>query len=191
MKVSAIHTLVFVIQRLFAILFRLADKSLNVFLPVPIATLNFLASSCFINSKVSLELSSFPAKLCNARFTTASRSRIDEPKTFEIASPLCTSSVASLNHYYFQNLSPKTIHILCKIKHVATKSDTFFKWTSICFKRIRHLSLSILNVRSTHMRIELCTKFQWYSSLDGPSLWPLNEANIHGRYGYATSPTNQ
>ena len=113
------------------------------------------------------------------------------PGRLGMASPLCTSSVASRIHSSFQNVSPNTIHMLCKTKHVATKSGTFFKCTSILFKRIRHLPLSIPNARSTHIRVELCTKFQWYSSRDKPSLWPLNGANIHGRQGYAASPTKQ
>ena len=127
MKLSAIHALVFAIQRRFAIEFRLADNSLNVLPPVPIVTSNFLAFSCFMNSSVSLELSSILGKLCNARFATASRSRIDEPVIFGIASPLCTSSVASRNNSCFQKWSPKIMYILCNTKHVAAKSYTFFK----------------------------------------------------------------
>ena len=37
------------------------------------------------------------------------------------------------------------MHMLCKIKHVETKSGTLFKCTSIIFKRICHLPLSIPN----------------------------------------------
>ena len=87
------------------------------------------------------------------------------------------------------NVSPKFMHMLCKVKQVKTKSGTFFKCTSTLFKIIRHLPLSIPNARSTHMRVELCTKFQWYFCRERPSLWPLNRANIQEWHGYAASPT--
>ena len=140
--------------------FLLADNSLNNLPLVHIATLNSLASSCFMFSSVSLEFSSIPAKVCNARFAIASLSRINELGTLRIASPLYTSFVASLNHCTFQKLSLKTIHMLCKIKHVAIKSETFFKCTSIIFNKIHHLPLSIPKVRSTHMRVELYKNIQ-------------------------------
>ena len=41
---------------------------------------------------------------------------------------------------------------------------TLFICISIIFKRIRHSPFNMPNTRSTHMRMELCTKFQWYSS---------------------------
>ena len=149
---------VFAIQRLFAMPFRLADNSLNDFPAVLIEISN--ASSCLIYSRVSRDASSMPAKLCNAKFATAICSRVDEPDTYGIASPLCTSSEASHIHSSLQNVSPKIMHMLCKIKHVETKSGMFFNCTSTLFKRIRHLPLSIPNARSMHMRVELWTKFQ-------------------------------
>ena len=157
MKVCAMHALVFAIQRLLAMLFRLADNSLNVLLPLLIEISNSIASSYSIYSGVSLELSSIPAKLCNAKFATVSRSCMDELGIFGMASPLCTSLMAFRNHSYFQKFSPKMMHMLSRIRHVATKSCTFFKCTSILFKRIRHLPFSMPNARLTHIRGELCT----------------------------------
>ena len=180
---------VFVIRRLLTMAFHLADNSFNDFLAVLIEISNAIASSCLMYSRVSRDLSSMPAKLCNAKLATAIHSHMDEPGTCGIASPLRTSSVASRIHSSLQKVSPKIMHMLCKTKHVETKSGTFFKCTSTLFERICHLPLSIPNARSTHMRVELWTKFQWYSSRERPSLWPLNGANIQGRHGYATSPT--
>ena len=85
-------------------------------------------------------------------------------------------------HSCLQKVSPKIMHMLCKTKHVVTKSGTLFKCTSILFKMIRHLPFSIPNARSTHMRVKLWTKFQWYFSRERPSLWPLKGANIQGRH---------
>jgi len=95
---------------------------------------------------------------------------------------------ASCIHSFFQKLSPKMIQMLCRIKHVVTKSSTFFKCTSIIFKRICHLPFSSPNVRSMHIWIELWTNFQWYSSRDNPSLCPLNDDNIQGQHRYTASP---
>ena len=164
------HAFVFTIQRLLAMPFRRADNSLNDFLIVLIEISNAIASFCLMSSSVSRDASSIPVKLCNVKLATAIRSRMNKPGTCGIASPLCTSLVASRIHYSFQNVSPKIMHMLCKTKHVKTKSGTFFKCTSTIFKRIRHRPLSILKARSTHMRVELWTKFQWYSSRKRPSL---------------------
>ena len=149
---------VVVIQRFFAInamSFRLSDNSLNDFPAMLIEISNAIASCYLKYSKNFRDLSSMPATLCNAKFATAIRSRMDEPGTCGIASPLCTSSVASRIHYSLQNESPKIMHMLCKTKHVETKPGTFFKCTSTLFKRIHHLPLSIPNARSTNMCVEL------------------------------------
>ena len=179
-KVCAMQAFVFGIQRLLAMQFHHPDNSLNDFLPMLMTNSNSMAASCFMYFNVSLELSSMPAKLCNAKLAIASYSCIHAPVTFAMASPLCTSSVASRIHSRFQKLSPKMMHMLCGTKHVETKSDIFFKCTSTLFKRIHHLPLSMANSRLMHMRVELWTKFQWYSSRDSLSLWPLNGANIQG-----------
>ena len=183
------HVFVFAFYKFFAMLFLLTDNSLNVFPAVLIAI--SIASSCFMNSRVSREVSSIPAKLYNAKFATTIRSWIDWPDILGMTNQLCTSLVASCIHSSLQNVYPKIMHILCNTRHVKTKSDTFFKCTSTLFRRIRHLPLSISNACSTHMRVELWTKFQSYSSRKSQSLWPLKGANIHGRQGYAASPTKQ
>src|ERR1700737_1822116 len=121
-------------------------------------------------SNVSLEVSSMLAKLCNAWLATASLSCDGGPETLPCDSPLCTSSVASCIHSVFQNSSPKTMHMLCRTRHVLTNFGTFFKFKSIIFNKILHLPFSIPNARSIHMRVELCTKFQWYYSRVNPSL---------------------
>ena len=108
---------------------------------------------------------------------------------FAGGNPLCTSSIASYIHSFFQKLSQKMIQMLWSTKHVLTSLGTSLRCTSTLFNKMRHLPLSIPNARSMHMRIKLCTKFQWYSSRVRPSLWPLNGANIHGRQGYTTLPT--
>ena len=154
-KVCAMEAFIFAIQRLFATPFRLAESSSTVLPPVSIAISNSMAASCLKYSKVSLELSSMPARLCNAKLAIGSLSCMDEPGTFSIANPLCTSSIASRIHSFFQKLSPKIMHILCRTKHVLIKSGTFFKCTSTLFNKIRHLHLSIPNARSIHMRVEL------------------------------------
>ena len=80
------------------------------------------------------------------------------------------------------------MQIFCKTIHVLTNSGTFLKCMSIILRKMRHLSFNMPNARSTHIRVELWTKFQWYSSRDNPSLWPLNRESIYGRQGYASSP---
>ena len=72
---------VFVVQRLLAIPFRLADYSLNDFPVVLINISNAIASCCLKYSKVSRDSSSRSAKMCNAKLATAIRSRMDEPDT--------------------------------------------------------------------------------------------------------------
>ena len=104
-----------------------------------------------------------------------------------VASPLCTSFVASCNHSFFKKSSQKMMHMLWSTKHVFINSCTFFKCTSTLFNKM--LPVSIPNARSMHMRVEFWTKFQWYSFHVRPYLWPLYGANIHGRQGYATLPT--
>lgn len=52
-NVCAIQVFVFVIQRLLAMSFRLADSSLNIFPHAPIVILNFTATSYFMYSNVS------------------------------------------------------------------------------------------------------------------------------------------
>ena len=155
-----------------------ADNSLKDFPIVLIEISNAIASFCLMSSRVYRDASSMPAKLCNASLATAIHSCMVDPATCGIASPLCTSLVASRIHSSFQNVSPKIIYMLCNTKHVETKLGTFFKCTSTLFKRIRHLPLSIPKARSTHIRVELWTKFQWYSSRERPSLWPLKGANF-------------
>ena len=131
-------------------LFCLADNSLNNFPLVLITISKSIASSCFMYSRVCRELSSMSAKLCNVKFATANRSCMDDPCTFGMASQLCTSSVASRIHSCLQKMFPKMMHMLRRTRHVETKLRTF-----TFFKRILHLSLSIPNTRSTHMRVEL------------------------------------
>ena len=154
-------------------LFLLADNSLKDFPAVFIAISKPIVSSCLMYSRVFREVSSIPARLYNVKLTTVIHSWMDWPDTLGMGNPLCTSSLASRIHYCLQNVSPKIIHILCNTRHVKTKSDTFFKCTSNIFRRIRHLPLSKPNVRSTHMWVEIWTKFQWCSSRVSPSLWPL------------------
>lgn len=151
---------VFAIHKLLAMLLHLADNSLNDFPLVLIAISKCVAASCFKFSKVSLELSSTPAKLCKAKLATASRSCARAPPldpARALDKPLWTSSVASRIHSCLHMLSPKIRHMLCKIKHVVTKSGTFFKATSILFNKIRHRSFSMPNARSTHIWVELWT----------------------------------
>ena len=127
------------------------------------------------------------AKLWSAWLTTTSFSFDDPPETLPTMKPLYTSFVASCTHSFFL-ISPKMMQIFCETMHVLTNLGTFLKCMSIILRRMRHLSFNMPNARSAHTRIELWTKFQWYSSPDNPSLWPLNGESIHGRQGYATSP---
>ena len=140
-------------------------------------------------SNMSMKISSMPTMVCSAWLTTTSLPCDGGPKYLPCVSPLCTSFVVSCIHSVFQKSSPKTMHILCRTGHKLTNSDTFFKCTLIIFNKILHLPFSIPNARSMHMRLELFTKFQWYSSWINSSLCPLYGANIHGQQGYATSPT--
>ena len=52
----------------------LAENSLIDLPLVPITISNFIVATCLMYSKVSLVLSSMPAKLCNAKLATASLS---------------------------------------------------------------------------------------------------------------------
>ena len=166
---------VVVIQRFFAInamSFRLSDNSLNDFPAMLIEISNAIASCYLKYSKNFRDLSSMPATLCNAKFATAIRSRMDEPGTCGIASPLCTSSVASRIHYSLQNESPKIMHMLCKTKHVETKAGHVFQ---MHVHPLQKNSLSTFEYPECTFDKHVCGTFQWYSSCERPSLWPLKE----------------
>ena len=147
---------------------------------------NAIASFRLMYSRISFDWSPMPAKPCNAKFTTTIRSRMDKPGFFGFANPLCIFSVASRIHFSLQNVFPKIMHMLCMTKHVETKLDRFVKCMSDLFMKNRHLPLSMPNARSTHMRMDIWTEFQWYFSHERPSLWPFKGANIQGQHGYTT-----
>ena len=132
------HAFVFVIHKLLAMLFRLANNFLADFSVVLIAISNVIASSCFMYYRVSRDSSSIPAKLCNAKFASTIRSCMDEPGSLGMASLLCTSSVTSRIYYFLKKLSPKIMHMLCRTKHVETKSGTFFKCTSTLYAKHKY-----------------------------------------------------
>ena len=63
--------------------------------------------------------------------------------------PLAATRVSKSGH--------KMIHMLCRTRPVATKSDIFFNCTSILFIRNRHRPFSMSNARSTNLRVGFCT----------------------------------
>ena len=149
----ATEAFVFAIQRLLAIAFFLAASSFADLPPVLIAISNSLAHSSLKYSNVSLELSSMLANVCKTLFATANLSCPDTLYAVPISNALCALFVAFCNHSFFQKLSPNMIQMLYKSKHMLTRSCTFFKVTSIIFKKMRHLPLSILKARSMHIHV--------------------------------------